>query len=139
MNRDHGMTRIQFIILVALVIVIGVVSYPPYSEYRKVAKADIDVETLTAAIKKFYRHTQTYPTKLEQLITDPGVSNWRGSYVESIPETPWGGNYVLKQDTYKIGIAHDHPRVPEKYRIGGIAEISKVYHFDATRGEHYWW
>lgn len=133
------MKRIQLIILVALVIVIGVISYPPYAEYRKVAQADIDVEMLAAAIKKFYKHTQTYPTSLEQLITDPGVDNWRGSYLESIPETPWGGNYALIQDRYKIGISVDHPRVPVKYRTDGIAEISKVYHFDATTGEQYWW
>ena len=139
MNRNIGMTRIQFIILVALIIVIGVVSYPPWNQYRKVSQADIDVEMLAIAIKKFYKHTLTYPTSLEQLITDPGVDDWRGRYVETIPETPWGGNYSLIQDKYKIGIAPDHPRVPEKYRIGGIAEISKVYHIDATTGEQYWW
>lgn len=133
------MTRIQLIILVTLVIVIGVFSYPPYAEYRKVTQADADVETFATAIKKFYKHTQTYPTRLDHLITDPGVDNWRGSYLETIPETPWGGNYALIQDSYKIGIGRDHSRVPEKYRIGGIAEISKVYHSDATTGEQYWW
>ena len=40
---------------------------------------------------------------------------------------------------YKVGIAKDHPRVPTKYQLGGIAEISKVYHADAKQGEKYWW
>lgn len=139
MDRNSGMTRIQLIILVALVIVIGVLSYPPWAEYRKVSQADVDVEILATAIRKYYRHTQTYPTQLEQLVTDPGVDGWRGTYLKTIPKTPWGGNYVLVQDNYKIGIAKDHPRVPTKYRIGGIAEISKVYHYDAVQGEKYWW
>ena len=139
MDRNSGMTRIQLIILIALVIVIGVLSYPPWAEYRKVSQADIDVEILATAIKKYYRHTQTYPTQLEQLVTDPSVDGWRGTYLESVPKTPWGGNYVLIQENYKVGIAKDHPRVPTKYRIGGIAEISKVYHYDAVQGEKYWW
>ena len=133
------MTRIQLIILIALLIVIGVLSYPPWAEYRKVSQADVDVEILATAIKKYHRHTQTYPTQLEQLVTDPGVDGWRGTYLESVPKTPWGGNYVLIKENYKVGIAKDHSRVPSKYRIGGIAEISKVYHYDAVQGEKFWW
>lgn len=133
------MARIKLIILVALVIVIGVASYPPWAEYRKVTQADIDVETLATAIRKFYKHTRTYPTSFAQLISDPDIDGWRGSYMESIPNTPWGGNYELIQNSYKVGIGKDHPRVPNKYRIGGIAEISKVYHFDVIEGEQYWW
>ena len=133
------MTRIQLIILITLLIVIGGVSYPPWAEYRKVTQADINVETIAIAIKKYYKHTQQYPTSLEQLITDPNIDGWRDSYLKSIPETPWGGKYVLLQDQFKVGIAKDHTRVPEKYRIGGIAEISRVYLKDATKGEQYWW
>jgi len=133
------MTRIQLIILVALIIIIGVLSYPPWAQYRKVSQADIDVEILATAIKKYYRHTQTYPTTLDQLVTDPDVDGWRGTYLQTVPKTPWGGNYVLMPKTYKVGIEKDHPRVPAKYRLGGIAEISKVYHADAKQGEKYWW
>ncbi|MYF98989.1 hypothetical protein F4212_07610 [Candidatus Poribacteria bacterium] len=133
------MTRIQLIILVVLIIIIGALSYPPWAQYRKVSQADIDVEILAAAIKKYYRHTQTYPTSLDQLVNDPDVDGWRGTYLQTVPKTPWGGNYVLMPKTYKVGIAKDHPRVPTKYRLGGIAEISKVYHADAKQGEKYWW
>ncbi len=139
MNNNSGMTRLQLLILVVLVIIIGVLSYPPWSEYRKATQADIDVETIATAIKKYFRHTLTYPTDLNQLVTDPSIDGWRGNYLESVPETPWGGNYVLIQDSYKVGIAKDHPKVPTKYKLGGIAEISKVYHTDAVQGEKYWW
>lgn len=138
-SKNSGITRLQFLILVVMVVVIGVLSFPPWLEYRKVGTADIDVETIAVAIKKYFRHTEHYPTSLDALMTDPGLEGWRGSYLESIPETPWGGSYVLLQDTYKVGIARDHPRVPEKYRVGGVAEISRVYHADARLGEKYWW
>ena len=138
-GENAGMTRLQLLILIVLTAVIGALSFPPWLEYRKVGTADIDVETIAVAIKKYHRHTSSYPTNLDALVTDPGIEGWRGNYLASIPETPWGGHYVLLQDTYKVGIAKNHPRVPEKYRIGGVAEISRVYHVDAHLGEKYWW
>ena len=137
--KNGGMTRLQLLILIAIVAVIGVLSFPLWLEQRKVGTADIDVETIAVAIKKYYRHTGSYPTSLDALVTDPGVEGWRGNYLESVPETPWGGRYVLFRDSYKVGIAKNHPRAPEKYRVGGVAEISRVYHADAHLGEKYWW
>lgn len=138
-NKNRGMTRLQLLILIIIVVVIGALSFPPWQEYRKVSAADIDVESIAAAISKYFKHTGSYPTDLDALVTNPGVEGWRGNYLESIPKTPWGGNYVLHQDTYKVGVAKNHPRAPEKYRIGGVAEISRVYHADALLGEKYWW
>ncbi len=138
-NENGGMTLLQLLILVIIAIIIGALSFPPWREYRKVSAADIDVETIAIAIQKYVKHTGGYPANLDALVTDPGVEGWRGNYLESVPETPWGGDYVLHQNTYKIGIAKNHPRVPEKYRIGGVAEISRVYHADARLGEKYWW
>lgn len=133
------MTRVQLLILLALVIVIFALAFPPWREYRNVSQADVAVETIAIAIKKYYRHTQQYPTTLEELVTDTGVKGWRGTYLESVPKTPWGGSYVLRPNAYKIGIAKGHPRVPSKYQLGGIAEISRVYHVNARLGEKYWW
>ncbi len=138
-SEDSGMTRSQLLILVIILLGIGASSFPPWLEYRKVSTADRDVETIAVAIKKYFRHTESYPTTLGALVTDPGVDGWRGNYMESIPETPWGGSYILLRNAYKVGIAKKHSRVPEKYRVGGIAEISRVYHADARLGEKYWW
>ena len=137
--KNAGMTRLQLLILIVITAVIGALAFPPWLEQRKVSTADIDVETLAVAIKKYHRHTGSYPTSLDALVTDPGLEGWRGNYLESVPKTPWGGHYVLLQDSYKVGIAKNHPRAPEKYRIGGVAEISRVYHADARLGEKYWW
>ena len=138
-KKNSGMTRLQLLILVIITMGIVALSFPPWQEYRKGGTADIDVETIAVAIQKYFKHTGGYPTNLDALVKNSGVKGWRGNYLESIPETPWGGNYVLHQDTYKVGIAKDHLRVPEKYRIGGVAEISRVYHADARLGEKYWW
>ena len=135
-----GMTLVQLLILVALAILIAALSLPPYLEYdRKVLSADNDVDMIAGVIKKFHRHTNTYPMRQEDLVTNPGLEGWKGSYLEDLPQTPWGGSYQLLPDIYKVCISADHPRVPEKYKHGGIAEISRVYHKDPEEGAKYWW
>jgi len=138
-SETGGMTRLQLLILVVIAVVIGILAFPPWREYRKVSTADIDVETIALAIKKYFRHTGSYPENLDALVTDPGVKGWRGNYLEAIPKTPWGGSYILDNSSYKVGISETHTRVPKKYRFEGIAEISRVYHRDAQLGEKYWW
>lgn len=139
-NRSSGMTRTQLLILVGIVIVVAALSLPPYLEFeRKVRSADNDVAMIAGAIKRFHKHTNEYPMKLGDLAINPGLEGWKGSYLEELPQTPWGGSYQLLPDIYKVCISGDHRRVPGKYRYGGIAEISRVYHQSSKEGAKYWW
>ena len=137
---NSGMTRTQLLILVGIVFVVAALSLPPYLEFeRKVRSADNDVTMIAGAIKKYHKHTNKYPVTLGDLVTNPGLEGWKGNYLEDIPQTPWGGSYQLLPDIYKVCISADHRRVPEKYRHGGIAEISRVYHQSSKEGAKYWW
>lgn len=136
---DSGMTRTQLLILIGVAVLIVAFSLPPYLEYDwKVLPADNDVDTIAIAIRKYHKHTTEYPQRLEDLVTDPGIEGWTGSYLEEIPETPWGGSYQMLPYSYKVCISENHPRVPEKYKLGGVAEISRVY-LDGEEGAKYWW
>ena len=109
------MTRNQLLILMALAILIVALCLPPYLEYYwKVLPADGDVDMIAEAIKKYHTHTGEYPQKLEDLITNPGIEGWKGSYLEEIPKTPWGASYQILHDSYKVCIPKNHPGVPEK-------------------------
>ena len=134
----QGMTRIQFLILVVIALVIVAASLPPLLEERKASQAVSDVSMLRDAVRKYFRHTGEYPKRLEDLVTDTGTVGWKGSYVEVIPKTPWGGNYQLLHESYKICLPSTLTNVPEKYQLGGIAEISSVY-LEGEEGEKYWW
>lgn len=134
-----GMSRVQFVILIGLVMLIAALSLPPWLQFRKVSQADGDVEEIAIAIQKYHRYTGEYPKTLENLIADPGIEGWRASSLESLPETPWGGGYQLLSDSYKVCIPADHPRAPEKYRVGGIAEISRVFLLHRKEAERYLW
>lgn len=144
MNHHHkctassGMTLIQLLILIVLVIIIGALTLPPWLEDRKVGQAAVDVEVLALGIQKYFKHTKQYPKTLEALVVDSGLEGWSGKYIESIPKIPWGGSYQIQHDSYKVCIPSDHPRVPAKYKLGGVAEISRVY-LEDKEGAKYWW
>lgn len=134
-----GMTRVQLLILIGLTVLIAALALPPWLQYRKVSQADGHVEEISIAIQKYHRYTNEYPKALDDLIADPGIEGWRASSLESLPETPWGGVYQLLADSYKVCIPANHPSAPEKYRLGGIAEISRVYHVKREKAEQYFW
>ena len=78
-----------------------------------------------------------YPDKLQDLAKNPGVRGWKSPYLDKVPKTPWNGDYQLIHNSYKICIAEDN-RVPPKYRLGQIAEISRVYAKN-QESQKYWW
>jgi len=132
-----GMTRIQLLILAVSAAVIIGLSLPPFLKDRKISQADVDVETIAKAVKKYHKHTGEYPEKLQDLVTNPGVEGWKSPYLDQIPKTPWNGDYQMIHNSYKICIADDN-RVPRKYRLGQIAEISRVYAVN-QESQKYWW
>ena len=130
----RGLTLIQWLVCIALVLLVGAFSLPKWLEYRRVDQAVIDTLTIAEACRKYVRDTGEFPRTLDQLQQNPGVSGWRGPYLESLPRPPWGGTYVILPEAYKVAISPSVTSVPEKYRLGGIAEISAVYKEGAS-----WW
>jgi len=118
-NSEHGMTLIQTLIILALIAIIAVLTIPKLREEMFVRQADSDVAEIAEACEKYWKREGQYCTDFNQLISK--------GYLEKIPPNPWGGRYVLKPEDYKVGIPQDEENIPEKYRLGGIAEISKVY------------
>ena len=120
------MTLLQALILIVISVVIVILALPPFLENRKVSQSVSDVETIVDACEKYFKATGNYCTNLETLKEQ--------QYLEKIPKNPWGGDYVLDPQKGKVGIAENDQKVPEKYRLGGIAEISKIYKEGAS-----WW
>ena len=118
-NSEHGMTLIQTLIILALIAIIAILTIPKLREEMYVRQADNDVAEIAEACEKYWKREGQYCTDFNQLISK--------GYLEKIPPNPWGGRYVLKPEDYKVGIPQDEENIPEKYRLGGIAEISKVY------------
>ncbi len=118
-NSEHGMTLIQMLIILALIVIIAVLTVPKLREEMYVRRADSDIAEIAEACEKYWKREGQYCADFNQLISK--------GYLEKIPPNPWGGKYVLKPEYYKVCSPQDDKRVPEKYKFGGIAEISKVY------------
>lgn len=119
LRQQAGMTLVQAIILVVILAIIAILAVPRFLENRRLSQAVSDVETIADACEKYLEDTGEYCTKLKDL---------RDEYSEEIPaRNPWGGSYVIDSKRGKIGIPESDQEVPEKYRFGGIAEVSKVY------------
>ena len=89
LTSQAGMTWLQFLVLLFITIFFLSMSVPLWLEQRRVAQADVDVEVISEAIKKYHRHTNPYPKFLDDLVSDSGVDGWRYPYLNEIPKTPW--------------------------------------------------
>lgn len=137
-DSQEGMTWLQCLLLIALIMIFALVSLPPWFEQRKVTQADVDVEIISEAVKKYHRHTKQYPTNLHDLVLNPGIEGWRYPYLYEVPQTPWKSKYILIPEIYKICLGDNENGVPSKYRLGGISEISRVY-LEGRSATQYWW
>ncbi len=138
LTSQAGMTWLQFLVLLFITFFFLSMSVPLWLEQRRVAQADVDVEVISEAIKKYHRHTNQYPKFLDDLVSDSGVDGWRYPYLNEIPKTPWRGTYVLIPKIYKVCMANDGKNVSEKYLLGGSSEISRVY-LEGRQAIQYWW
>ncbi|MDA1191594.1 MAG: type II secretion system protein GspG [Candidatus Poribacteria bacterium] len=117
---------VQGVILVIVAAALGALIVPPFMELRHADDAILALETISDAAQRYAYHTGTTCPDPNALLTNPGVENWRGPYLEEADalNTPWGGRYVFDQERGLVGIAATNADAPERYRLGGIAELS---------------
>jgi len=128
--------RIQAVLLAIAIVVMAVLVVGPYRDLRTVDSAAAHLEVLSEAARRFENHTGQPCEDIHGLWEDPGVHEWRGPYIESEDAliAPWGGRFVINAERGLIGLDAGDDRVPEKYRLGGIAELSMP-----SRDDPDWW
>ena len=121
------MTRIQLVIVLALVAIIAAISVPRAIKLTRLTKAEHYALTISSAFQQYKTDTGKECESMENLLSDSGVSGWLGPYVsQKIINNPWGGVFAVDQKSKKIGIpAGDN--APDQYEFGGSEEISFGY------------
>jgi general secretion pathway protein G len=94
-----GFTLIELIVVIAIIAVLAAIIAP--NAFRAIEKAKIsasleDFRSIKTAIMSYYADTGQWVTDQPpgDLLTDPGVANWDGPYIEQWPASDrWGGAY----------------------------------------------
>jgi len=129
------MTRLQAIFLVLLIVIMSMVTVGPLLDIRRADSAVGQLELLADAVVRYGRHIGVPCTDLHEL-AEAGTGRSRGPYIDSLDllETPWGGEFVLDRERGLVGLDSADERVPSRYRLGGIAELSMP-----VRDHPDWW
>ena len=61
-------------------------------------KARAQITILKNAVKDYYLDMSEYPSKLDDLVSDPGSEKWDGPYLDpaKIPADPWDQDYYFE-------------------------------------------
>jgi len=110
-NHQHAFTLIELLLVITIISVLAAVVVPRFfgrsQEARIVAARQTIIGTFGIAMDLYEQDTGSYPmdTGLEALITDPGITNWRGPYIKStsIPLDPWGNQYQYRYPSELTG------------------------------------
>ncbi len=100
-----GFTLLELMIVIVILGILGAIVVPQFMDEphkARVVQAEMQIENLSTAVKKFYLDNGFYPTTeqgLEALVEKPSIGknpkNYpTNGYMSKLPEDPWGNNYV---------------------------------------------
>ena len=116
------MTRIQVIVLIAIVVVIAAIAGPRAIKMSRISRAEHHLLTIASGFAGYRSDTGQECAKIEDLIENPGVDGWMGPYIQrETLQNPWGGGYSVGSG--KVGIPKGDS-APDEYEFGGSEEIS---------------
>ncbi len=106
-SRDAGYTLTEMLVVLAIIALIAAVLTPGILGQlgrARAKSAQMQLETIAAAVETFRSDVSRYPTDAEGLnvlVSQPGgVDGWAGPYVKSVKllQDPWGHAIAYKAD-----------------------------------------
>lgn len=99
-----GFTLMEVLLVLVILVILAGLAVPLITNTQKNAlnrAAKSQVGLFASPLNQFHLDMNRYPTAeqgLDALVTAPsdGGTKWKGPYMESIPEDPWGQKYQYK-------------------------------------------
>ncbi len=115
-KRKSGFTLIEMLLVVVIISVLTgmiVTRLSGRSREAKITRVKSDLKgSLSLALDLFEYDCGRYPSSdegLKALVTNPGISGWKGPYVKgALSRDPWGNHY-----RYSL-----NPEDPQRYSLG---------------------
>ena len=96
--RRHSFTLIEIMIVVMIIGMLAALVGPNIVgnlDKSRVKSTKAQLLSVKNAVQQYYMDMSTYPTRLDELITNPGNEKWDGPYLEAknIPKDGWGNEF----------------------------------------------
>jgi general secretion pathway protein G len=109
-----GLTRVEVLLAVLVLVLLAATVCPKICApvpYAGVTAALMQLASFKTALDAFHADLGYFPrgtNGLSELVRQPpGTTNWRGPYLDSIPNDPWGRSYVYdspsKRTDFRLG------------------------------------
>lgn len=99
-RQARGFTLVEIMVVVAIIGLLAVMVVPQvFEQFGSAQEKRIaaDIRQIESQLKLYRLDAFSYPSTaegLQALVTQPSnVRNWRGPYIEVLPEDPWGQEY----------------------------------------------
>lgn len=98
-KRQDGFTLIEIMVVVIIIGLLSALVVPNLFDKQTRAfqiRAQSDISRIGSELELYRLDTFTYPSTsegLQALVTNPGKSNWNGSYLKKIQKDPWDNDY----------------------------------------------
>jgi general secretion pathway protein G len=97
-RRRHGFTLVEMLLVITIIGILAALVIPKMmgrSEQARQAAVRADIAAVKTALDAFEVDSGFYPKNINDLLQAPrDAKNWRGPYLDKIPQDPWGNAYT---------------------------------------------
>lgn len=98
LDRKAAFTLLEIMLVIVIIGVVATIALTNLDVFNTTenAKRDatlVQIGQLANAVETYRLHTGKLPSALTDLVSNPGIENWRGPYQKRLPRDRWGDDY----------------------------------------------